>query len=156
MDLNATILGQMISFIIFIWFCMKYIWPKLIITINDRRDLIQKEFANISQSKKDIQKMYNQANEIIYTAKHKSKEIIKSANLEKIVILERAKYYAEKEKKKILQQAEVTIQMKKIQLKKKLTKEISTLASMMANKIIINTIDTKYKKHNFENMINTF
>ncbi|MDE5285330.1 MAG: F0F1 ATP synthase subunit B, partial [Buchnera aphidicola] len=36
MDLNATIFGQALSFIFFVWFCMKYIWPPIILAIETR------------------------------------------------------------------------------------------------------------------------
>ncbi|ETJ20958.1 F0F1 ATP synthase subunit B, partial [Escherichia coli] len=29
MNLNATILGQAIAFVLFVLFCMKYVWPPL-------------------------------------------------------------------------------------------------------------------------------
>ncbi|MCW5196974.1 F0F1 ATP synthase subunit B, partial [Buchnera aphidicola (Pemphigus obesinymphae)] len=31
MNLNSTILGQSISFFLFVWVCMKYIWPPILI-----------------------------------------------------------------------------------------------------------------------------
>ncbi|MFA8256102.1 F0F1 ATP synthase subunit B family protein, partial [Salmonella enterica] len=42
MILNATILGQAIAFIIFVWFCMKYVWTPLMAAIEKP----QKEIAD--------------------------------------------------------------------------------------------------------------
>jgi ATP synthase F0 subunit b len=40
--MNATILGQAIAFVLFVWFCMKYVWPPLMAAIEKR----QKEIAD--------------------------------------------------------------------------------------------------------------
>ncbi|KZH94882.1 hypothetical protein AWG50_18895 [Escherichia coli] len=42
MNLNATILGQAIAFVLFVLFCMKYVWPPLMAAIEKR----QKEIAD--------------------------------------------------------------------------------------------------------------
>lgn len=152
MDLNATILGQTISFIIFIWFCMKYIWPKLIIIIKKRKKFIEEKLSNIKQTEQDIQIMHNQAKKIISSSKKKAMNIIKLAHADKIIILEQAQLHANKKKKKILKQAILEIQIQEVQLRKKLKEEVSKLASMIANKIIINTIQ-KHKQPNIENLI---
>ena len=42
MDFNATLFGQIIAMIVFVWFCMKYIWPVIMTAIEQR----QTEIAN--------------------------------------------------------------------------------------------------------------
>ncbi len=37
MNMNATILGRAIAFILFVWFCMKYVWPPLMAAIENVR-----------------------------------------------------------------------------------------------------------------------
>ncbi len=37
MNLNATILGQAIAFVLFVLFCMKYVWPPLMAAIEKRQ-----------------------------------------------------------------------------------------------------------------------
>ena len=52
MNLNATIFGQAISFFLFVWFCMKYIWPPIILAIETR----QKKIEDTLISSKKIEK----------------------------------------------------------------------------------------------------
>jgi len=40
MDINATILGQVVAFAIFVWFCMKFVWPPLIKAMHERQEKI--------------------------------------------------------------------------------------------------------------------
>ncbi|QCI27017.1 F0F1 ATP synthase subunit B [Buchnera aphidicola] len=153
MNLNATILGQMISFILFIWFCMKYIWPKIILIIEDRQKMIVQEFSNIEKQKENLKIMYNESKKIINQSKKEAINIIKQANQEKVIILEKAILSAMKKKKQVLLQAQSEIKIQEIQLKKKLTNEISTLVSIMTKKILVQFINQKNQKYDIENMI---
>ena len=40
MNINATLLGQAISFAIFVWFCMQYVWPPLTAALAERQKKI--------------------------------------------------------------------------------------------------------------------
>ena len=37
MNINLTLIGQMLSFAVFVWFCMKYVWPPLIQVLEMRK-----------------------------------------------------------------------------------------------------------------------
>lgn len=40
MNINATLIGQTIAFIVFVWFCMKFVWPPIIKAIEERQKKI--------------------------------------------------------------------------------------------------------------------
>ncbi|CAL4041876.1 ATP synthase subunit b [Buchnera aphidicola (Phyllaphis fagi)] len=136
MDLNATILGQSISFVLFIWFCMKFIWPKIINTIEKRKQEIFIALSTAEKSRKDLELLKTKSNEIINRSQKKAILILKQANHNKLIILEQAKLQAEQEKKKILLQANYEINIKKEQIKHELIQQISILAINIAEKII--------------------
>ena len=52
MDINATIIGQSIAMIVFVWFCMKYIWPPLMEAIEERQTQIADGIAAGEQGRK--------------------------------------------------------------------------------------------------------
>lgn len=54
MNMNATILGQAIAFVIFVWFCMKYVWPPLMAAIEKRQKEISDGLASAERAKKDL------------------------------------------------------------------------------------------------------
>lgn len=54
MNMNATILGQAIAFILFVWFCMKYVWPPLMAAIEKRQKEIADGLASAERAKKDL------------------------------------------------------------------------------------------------------
>ena len=45
MNFNATLIGQTITFIVFVWFCMKFIWPPLLEAIEERQQQIEDGLA---------------------------------------------------------------------------------------------------------------
>jgi len=54
-NLNATILGQAIAFVLFVLFCMKYVWPPIINAIEKRQKEIADGLAFAENAKKDFE-----------------------------------------------------------------------------------------------------
>ncbi|CAL4317454.1 F0F1 ATP synthase subunit B [Buchnera aphidicola] len=152
MNLNATILGQMISFILFVIFCMQYIWPEIILVIENRKKKIIKGLQELKNAKEEIKILKLQAKKIICIAKEKSKEILNQANRKKIIFLEEAIKTAKKEKKRIILQANSEIKIQKNKIRKELMKEINHLAIIITKKIIHKNIDNN--KNIIESFIN--
>ncbi|MCK4865410.1 MAG: F0F1 ATP synthase subunit B, partial [Gammaproteobacteria bacterium] len=40
MNINLTLIGQTITFIFFVLFCMKFIWPPLVAALDERKKTI--------------------------------------------------------------------------------------------------------------------
>ena len=40
MNINLTLIGQAISFAIFVWFCMKFVWPPITSALEQRKKTI--------------------------------------------------------------------------------------------------------------------
>lgn len=101
-NLNATILGQTISFILFVWFCMKYIWPPIILAIETRQKEIKQSLIIAKQAKEELSIIQRKMEIEIQEAKEKASTILNEANKQKLFILETAKEQALEESKKIL------------------------------------------------------
>ena len=52
MNINATLIGQTIAFIIFVWFCVKYVWPPIIKVIEERQSQIANALASAEAAKR--------------------------------------------------------------------------------------------------------
>ncbi len=59
MNINLTIIGQMISFMVFVWFCMKFVWPHLPQAMRHRQKIILDGLERASAAEKQLE----QANE---------------------------------------------------------------------------------------------
>lgn len=136
MNFNVTILGQAISFIFFVLFCMKFIWPPVISVIENRQKDISTALKTAEKIKLDLEVTNNLVRKKIDEAKSKAMTIIKEANINKIMILEKAELEAEKKRDMIISEAYSNIEVERNQVLKELKKEVSILAIMMAEKII--------------------
>ena len=150
MNLNATVLGQAISFFLFVWFCMKYIWPPIITVIEKRQkdisdslNFVKKERENLKFDQEKMKKeIKNQKEEVLM--------LINQAKQQRNIILEEAKINAEKERKKIILQAHSEILLEREKIRKELRQQVSRLAIIIAEKIIQRSV----KKNENNDIIN--
>lgn len=106
MKLNSTLFAQMLVFFILVWFTMKYVWPPILKTLEEREKKITdglkaSEIAHLELEKtklqinKDLELASNEINKKILDAQHKANLIIEEAKLkaaqEAAYIVENAK-----------------------------------------------------------------
>ncbi|GHL61966.1 ATP synthase subunit b [Escherichia coli] len=102
MNLNATILGQAIAFVLFVLFCMKYVWPPLMAAIEKRQKEIADGLASAERAHKDLDLAKASATDQLKKAKAEAQVIIEQANKRRSQILDEAKAEAEQERTKIV------------------------------------------------------
>lgn len=141
MSINATFIGQMIAFIVFVWFCMKYVWPPLMGAIEARQKTIADGLANADRASKDLELAQADISDKLKDAKAQAGEIIEQANKRKAQIVDEAKEEAEAERAKIIAQGHAEIEAERNRAKEALRKQVAVLAIAGAEKIIERTID---------------
>lgn len=141
MNMNATILGQTIAFIIFVWFCMKYVWPPIMAAIESRQKEIAEGLSSAERAKKDLALAQNNATEQLKEAKLQSAQIVELANKRKAQIIEDATREAQAEREKILAQAQAEIDAERNRVREELRKQVAALALVGAEKILERQID---------------
>lgn len=153
MYLNATILGQIISFIFFVLFCMRYIWPPINKIIENRQEKIREGLQNAEKAKIELKYAKDSAKKEIKRAKFYAKNIIQNANKESIKILFLAKKEAIKEKEKIIQEALNEIEIKKKCLYEDIKNHIINTTILAAEKIIEESLHNNIHKNIIKNII---
>ncbi|WP_116475438.1 F0F1 ATP synthase subunit B [Zobellella maritima] len=141
MNMNATILGQTIAFILFVWFCMKFVWPPIMAAIESRQKEIAEGLSSAERAKKDLALAQNNATEQLKEAKLQSAQIVEQANKRKAQIIEDATREAQAEREKILAQAQSEVEAERNRVKEELRKQIAALALVGAEKILERQID---------------
>jgi F-type H+-transporting ATPase subunit b len=152
-NLNATILGQAVSFILFVWLCMKYIWPPIIFAIEKRQKTIEKSLISLKKAEEEFLIIQKKMNQTIQDSKEKASFIVNEANKQKSMILENAKNIAVEESKKIFLKNQLEIDIKIMQARKNLHKEIVDLSISMAEKIIKANIQKDQNKDLIKKLI---
>ena len=136
MNLNLTILGQMITFALFIWFTMKFVWPVLIQAMEERRQKIAEGLAAAEQGVKELELAHYQSETIRTEAKAEAAAIIEQANTRAHHMIEEAKEDARVEGGRLLDLAKSDIEKEYTQAKEALMKQVSQLAVAGAEKVL--------------------
>ena len=154
MNINATLFGQLIAFIVFVWFCMRYVWPPIIIAIEERQQKIAEGLESAERADKTLKLAEANSFEQQKEAKQEAMNIIDQANKRKVQIVEEAREEALTEKEKILSQghAEIEIQIQKV--RSELQKEFADLAIFGAEKVIEQSVDKKIHNDLLESITN--
>lgn len=141
MNINATLLGQAIAFAIFVWFCMKYVWPPLMSAIEARQKTIADGLTQAERAGKNLELAQAKASDKLKEAKEQAAEIIEQANKRRAQIVEEAKMEGESERRKIVDQGAAEVNAERNRAREELRHQVSTLAIAGAEKIIKRSID---------------
>ena len=146
MNPNITLLGQMISFAILIWFTVKFIWPPLMAAIEERQQKIAEGLAAADNAQKNLAQSQDKANEEMKLARTKANEIIDQAHQRANQIIDSAKNdaIAEANRQKALAEAEIAAAANRA--KEDLRRQVSVLAVSGAEKLLRREIDASAHK----------
>ncbi|MDP8034125.1 F0F1 ATP synthase subunit B [Pasteurella atlantica] len=141
MNLNATLIGQMITFVLFVTFCMKYIWPRIITAIEERQAEIANALASAEKAKQEQAEVKNLAEQEILKAKEEAQHIVDLANKRRNEILDSVTAEAEIEKARIIEQGYAEIENERKRVQEELRQKVAALAVAGAEKIVGRNID---------------
>ena len=141
MDINLTLIGQSIAMIVFVWFCMKFIWPHLLSAIEERQAQIEKGLAAADRGEEALVRAREEAEEIIAEARQQATTILNQANQRANEIIADGKATGEKERERQLTAATAEIEQETNRAREELRAEVSAVALAGAKKILDREID---------------
>ncbi len=141
MDINLTLIGQSIAMIVFVWFCMKFIWPHLLNAIEERQEQIEKGLAAADRGEEALVRAREEAEEIIAEARQQATTILNQANARANEIIADGKSSGEKERERQLTAATAEIEQETNKAREELRAEVSAVALAGAQKILDREID---------------
>ncbi len=141
MNINYTLIGQMIFFAAFVLFCMKYVWPPILAAMNEREKKISDGLAAADRASKDLELAQKKAVQELKEAKTQAAELIEQANKRSSQIIDEAKVTARQEGERLIAAAKAEIEQEKNRVKEELRSEVSAIAIAGAEKILGSSID---------------
>ncbi|AAO91431.1 F0F1 ATP synthase subunit B [Coxiella burnetii] len=141
MDINASLIVQMLVFVVFIGLTMKFIWPPLTKALEARRKNIADGLAAAEEGRKELELAEIKSKEQLTEAKTQAAHIIEQANQRANHIVEEAKNKAREEGAHLIQLAKNEIEQEYNAAKTELLKQISTIAVAGAQKILQREVD---------------
>ena len=143
MNINFTLIAQAITFAIFIWFTVKFVWPPLLNAIEKRQKEIADGLAAANEGKMSLEVASKKNAEALEQTKQKSSEILGQAEKRASQIIDDAKAAANTEAERIKSSAQSEIEQEINRAKEDLRGQISNLAIAGAEKILEKEIDQK-------------
>ena len=141
MNINATLILQSIAMMIFVWFCMKFIWPPLLKAMDERRERVADGLAASDRAEKELEAAKQTVDEQITEARNKAGEILDQAQQRHSQVLEQAKEDATSERQRQVAAAEAEIALSANQAREDLRASVASLAVLGASKILEKEVD---------------
>ena len=143
MNINATLIGQSIAFFLFVWFCMKFVWPPIMKALDDRRRTIADGLAAAERGKREQELGEKRALEVVKKAKNDAAEVIVLAEKRAAEIAEEAKQQAKAEAERIVNAARADIEQEVNRAREHLRAAVADLAVAGAARILEKEVDAK-------------
>ena len=141
MNLNATLIGQSIAFMFFVWFCMKFVWPPLTKALNDRQKKIADGLAAADKAEKDLVQAHDRVAELLKNARAEAQGIIELANKRASQIVDEAKDKARAEGDQLKAAANAEIEQEANRTREALRTQVAALAVAGAERILGENLD---------------
>jgi len=149
MNINLTLIGQTISFIVFVWFCMKFVWPPIIVALDERKKKIADGLAEAERGFKQQELAEQKAEKKLHEAKQQASDILGQAQKRANEIVEDAKSIAAEEGNRIKETAHAEVEKELNHAKEQLRTQVSTIAIAAAERILKKEID----EHSHQNAL---
>lgn len=142
MDINATLLVQTLTMVVFVWFCMKFIWPMLMDLIVERQNFIAEGLAAAEKGARSLEVAEVEKDKLLDDARGQAREIVDQANQRANSIVEEARKTADQEGERILAAARAEVEQEVNRAREELRSQVASIAVAGAEKIIAREIDT--------------
>ena len=141
MNFNATLIGQSITFIVFVWFCMRFIWPPIMHALESRKKKIAEGLAASERGKHDQELAQERAKDILREAKEQAGEIINRADKRAAEIVDEAKDDARAEGARLITGAQAEIEQEVTRARHDLRTQVVSIALAGAGKVLGREVD---------------
>ena len=141
MNINLTLIGQMVAFLVFVAFCMRYVWPPIMAAMEERQQKIADGLAAADRASHDLELAQKEAVDRLAEAKKEAAGIVDSANKRAATVIDEAKAAAVMEADRVKELANAEVEREKAQAKEQLMSQVSALAIAGAEKVLAAEID---------------
>lgn len=143
MNINLTLIGQSLTFFLFVWFCMKYIWPFLKQAMRERQEAIAEGLAASEAADRKLAEARSGAEAELAEAKAEAAQILDQARQQAGQMVEEAKSEARQEGQRLLESARGEIDREANRARDALRQQVAELAVSGAEKILGEAVDRR-------------
>ena len=141
MNFNFTLIGQLLAFILFVWFCIRYVWPPMLQILEEREKEVADGLEAASRGKKELEDANAQREIIVDEAKKEAADLVSQAGQRANQMIEDAKSQAQEEAERIKTSAKADLDQAAKKAREEIRSEVATLVVAGAEKILGSEID---------------
>ncbi len=153
MNINITLIGQMITFALLVWFTMKFVWPPIMRAMAERQKTIADGLAQAERGKHDLGLAQKKAADILRIARDDAAVLMTDAGKRAGSLIEEAKSQARSEGERLLAAAKAEIELEVSRAREHLRRAVADLAVASAGKVLEKEIDAKAHGKLLDDMI---
>ena len=143
MDFNLTLIGQTVAMIVFVWFCMHFIWPPVMKAIEQRRKEIADGIAAGEKGQKELADAQKGSEAILADARQKATQVADMAHKRSNDMVAEAKDHAAAEGERIVAAARTELATSQTKARDALRREVAALAVAGATRVLGREVDAK-------------
>ncbi len=128
MDFNLTLIGQSIAMVVFVWFCMRFVWPPMMQALDDRQKKIADGLAAAEQGQQELERARGKFNETVRESREQAAEIIKHAERRSKEMIAEAQQAAVAEGERLIAQARAEIEQEANRAREALRGQVAAIA----------------------------
>lgn len=141
MNINLTLFAQMLSFGLFVWFTMKFVWPPIMNALAARKAKIADGLAAAERGHHEHDLAEKRATERLHEAKEQAAEIVNQAKKRASEIVDEAKDDARSEGERIVTAAQAEVEQETNRAREELRSQVATLVINGAEQVLMREID---------------
>jgi F-type H+-transporting ATPase subunit b len=142
-NINLTLIVQMIVFIVLVWFTMKFVWPMILGPMEERSKKIAAGLAAGEKGREELAQARERADAVIREARERANQIIDQAQHRANDLVEQAKGTATAEGRRLVEAAKQQIELEASHAREALRREVATIAVSAASKVLEREIDPR-------------
>ncbi len=143
MNINLTLIVQMIVFILLIWFTMRFVWPMILGQMNERETRIANGLAAAEKGEQALAEARDKVDAIVREARERANQIIDHAQHRANELVEQAKAAASSETARIVAAAQDQIGLEAQRAREDLRRQVAGIAINAAGALLGREIDAR-------------
>lgn len=141
MNINLTLIIQMVVFALLIWFTMRFVWPIILGAMEERSKRIAAGLAAAEKGQQELSQARVNSDAIIREARDRAQQIIDQAQHRANELVDQAKSVATQEGQRLVAAAQQQIDLEANRAREILRREVGQLAVSTASKLLEREID---------------
>ncbi len=154
MEINLTLIGQLITFAIVVWFTMRFVWPPLMANLDARQLLISNGLAQAAQAATDLEQAHAAAKTMLDEAKAQAQVLLEQTHKRSLVLIDEARSDAQEEGQRMINIAKNEIVRESLAAKESLRHQVASLVVAGATKILGKEINQAANQQLLDDVIN--